>query len=74
MCKHKLGHSVGARPWRVANDQPAALRVLDVDIIHAYAAPDDELQPSALNSRVNLGNPYLGCGTHDHYVKVLYGF
>ena len=48
-----------------------ALCILMVDIVDAYAAADDELEPAGLTCRINDGDANLGCTPYNENVKIL---
>ena len=66
----QLRHGVGGGPGGVPAGDAGGLGVRDVDVVHADAGPDDELQLAALGV-VDLLLLDLGGGTDDDGVEVL---
>ena len=66
----QLRHGVGGGPGGVLAGDAGGLGVRDVDVVHADAGPDDELQLAALGV-VDLLLLDLGGGTDDDGVEVL---
>ena len=72
MAQGQLGHGVGGGHGGVPDCDAVFLGVLHVDVVHADAAADNELQPAALGL-VDVAGPDLGGGAHHHRVGVPQG-
>ena len=68
----QLGNGLGGGTGGVLHGDAAGLGVLDVDIVHAHAAADDELELAGLGL-VDVVGANLGLGTDDDGVEILQG-
>ena len=68
----QLRHGLGGRPGGVFHGDAIGLGVLHVDVIHAYAAADDQLQLAALGL-VDVVGADLGLGANHHHVEIAQG-
>ena len=66
----QLRHGVGGSPRRILHRDAVVLGVLHVDVVHADAAADDQLQSSALRL-VDVAGADLRGAAHHHRVKIL---
>ena len=66
----KLGHALGRGARGVLHGHALGFGIGNVDVVHANAAADDELQ-AAFGGLVDMIGAHLGLGAHDHRVKVL---
>ena len=69
-----LRHGLGAGAGGVADGDAVLFSVLHVDVVHAYAAADDQLQLARFLGRIDVGSADLGGGPDHQHVVVLYGF
>ena len=69
----KLRHGLRGGAGRVLHGDPIGLGIGDVDVVHAHAAADDELEATALGL-VDVVGAHLGLGAHHGYVEVPKGF
>ena len=70
MAHGQLGYGLGGGTGGVLHGDAAGLGVLDIDIVNAHAAADDELELAALGL-VNVVGADLGLGADDHGVEIL---
>jgi hypothetical protein len=70
MAQRQLSHGVGGGLGGVADGNAVLLGILDVDVVDAYAAADDELE-LALASLVDVVGPDLGLGADYYGVEIL---
>ena len=70
MAHGQLRHGVGGSPRRILHCDAVVLGVLHVDVVHADAAADDQLQSSALRLVDVVGTDLRGAA-HHHRVKIL---
>ena len=68
----QLRHGLGGRPGGVFHGDAIGLGVLHVDVIHAYAAADDQLQLAALGL-VDVVGADLSLGADHHHVEITQG-
>ena len=67
-----IRHGLGGRLGGVFHGDAIGLGVLHVDVIHAYAAADDQLQLAALGL-VDVVGADLGLGADHHHVEITQG-
>ena len=72
MTHGQLGHGLGGGTGGVLHGDAAGLGILDVNIVNAHAAADDELELAGLGL-VNVVGADLGLGADDHGVEILQG-
>ena len=72
MAHGQLGYGLGGGTGGVLHGDTAGLGVLDIDIVNAHAAADDELELAGLGL-VNMVGADLGLGADHHGVKILQG-
>ena len=65
MAHGQLGHGIAGRLGGVLDGDAGLLGVLDVDVVHAHAAADDELEPAALGLVNVVGADLGGAADHD---------
>ncbi len=65
----QLGHGLGGGTGSVLHGDAAGLGILDVNIVNANAAADDELEVAALGL-VDVGSANLGLGADDDHIEV----
>ena len=70
MTHGQLGNGLGGSAGGILHSDAAGLGVLDINVVHAHAAADDELELAALGL-VNVVGADLGLGADDHSVKIL---
>ena len=68
----QLGHGLRGSLGGVLHGDAVGLGVLHVDVVHAHAAADDQLQIAALGL-VNVVGANLGLGADDHHVEITQG-
>ena len=71
--KRELRHGVGAGARRIAHGDALLLGVGHVDVVHAHAAADDELEAARRGRRVDVRCAHLRCRAHDEHVARLHG-
>ena len=69
----KLRHGLRGGAGCVLHGDAIFLGIGDVDVVHAHAAADDELEAAALGL-VDVVGAHLGLGAHHGHVEVPKGF